>query len=128
MKKIDPVVKKETLFVFLFSLVMSVLMQAVFLILKTWDLTVLYGNLLSLFAGTLNFLLMGLTVQSAVDKDPDDAKKHMKLSQSLRYLLLIAVAALGAALPCFNIIATLLPMFFPRIAVTVRGMTVKKGQ
>ena len=32
---------------------------------------------------------------------------------------------IGAALPCFNTIALLIPQFFPRIGVTIRGLTIK---
>ena len=41
MKKIDATVKKETLYIFAFSFVLSVLMQSVYLILNKWDYTVL---------------------------------------------------------------------------------------
>ena len=122
MKKIDPVVKKETKYIFLCTLIFSALMQAVFLILGKWHLTVLFGNLLGMFAAVFNFFLMGLTVQSAVLKEEKDAKNTLKLSQSYRFLFLIAVAALGVALPVFHSVAVILPLFFPRIAVGIRPM------
>jgi len=38
---------------------------------------------------------------------------------------LTVIAVLGAALPCFNMWAVLIPLFFPRVAVTVRTKFIK---
>ena len=122
MKKVDPVVIKETKYIAYFVLILSLVMQAIFLILKKWDITVLLGNLLSYVAVVLNFLMMGITVQNAVTKDEKDARQALRASQSLRTFFLFAVAALGALLPVFNIWATLVPLFFPRIAIMLRPL------
>ena len=58
--------------------------------------------------------------------EPDEAKKRMKFSQQMRYLMLVVVCVIGAAVPFCNTIAVLVPQFFPRIGVTIRGMTLKK--
>ena len=60
--RLDPTVKKETLYIAAWTAVLSLVMHAVFLALGAWNLSVLWGNLLSLAAGILNFLLLGLTV------------------------------------------------------------------
>ena len=101
-------------------------MQSVFLVLQKWDYTVLLGNLLSGVAVVLNFLFMGITVQKAVEKDEKDARNAMKASQSLRTVFLFVVAVLGAAVPVFNIWATLIPLIFPRIAVSLRPLFDRK--
>lgn len=126
MKKIDKTVRKETLYIFLFTLVMSVFMESVYLIIGKWDYTVLLGNLLGAFAATGNFLIMGITVQNALEKDEKDAKNLMKFSQSLRMFLLFAVALIGHLVPFFNLIAVVIPFIFPRIAVTLRALYIKK--
>ena len=126
MKKLDPTVKKETLYVFLFTIILSVLMQAVYLIIGKWDYTVLLGNLLGVFAATANFLIMGITVQSSLGKDVKEAKNRMKLSQMLRMLMLFAVALIGHFVPAFSLVAVVVPFLFPRIAVTLRAMFIKK--
>lgn len=118
-KKIDSTVLKMTGFVALVTLVLSVLMQAVFLAIGKWNITVLYGNLLGFVTAVTNFFLMGLTVQSAVAKDEKGAKKLVRLSQALRYLMQIAVVAVGYLL-CKEItflIALVVPYLFPSIAV-----------
>lgn len=126
MQKVDETVKRETLYITIFTLVLSVLMQAVFLVLRKWDYTVLLGNILGGGMAILNFFLMGLTVQSAVMDDEKKAKNRMKLSQSGRLLLLFGAAAVGVLAPCFHYIAVLLPLFFPRIAVAFRPLVDKR--
>ncbi len=121
MKKIDPAVRKETVYVALWTLILSVLMQAVFLVLGKWNPTVLSGNALGAFAAVFNFFLMALGVQAAVAKeDAKDGKKVLQLSHSLRLLLLAAFAALGAWLPWFHTVAVLVPLLFPQIGVLFR--------
>ena len=82
MKKIDSTILKETLYIFAVTLIFSALMQSVFLVIGKWNYTILLGNLLGLCGGVGNFFLMGLTVQSALNKAEDDAKKLMKVSTS----------------------------------------------
>lgn len=100
-------------------------MQAVFLIIGQWNYTVLLGNLYGAALAVGNFFLMGLTVQKCLTLEPDEAKKKMKLSQQGRLLMLLVLCMIGAALPCFHTVALLIPQFFPRIGVTVRGLTLK---
>lgn len=126
MKKIDSTVLKETAFVASMTFILSVLLQAVFLIAGRWDYTVLLGNVLGAAAGIGNFFLMGLTVQSSLGLEVKDAKSRMKLSQMLRTLLMFAVAVVGYIVPVFNLITVVIPFLFPRIAVTVRAIMIKK--
>ena len=126
MKKIDPTVKKETLFVAMLTVVFSVFMQAVFLVIGKWDYTVLLGNLLGASAAVANFLIMGLTVQAALGKEQKDAKNMMKLSQMLRMFMLFAVALIGYLVPVFKLVAVVVPFIFPRIAVALRAISIKK--
>ena len=144
MKKIDSVVLRETGYIAIWTVILGVLMEAVFLVLGYFDYTVLLGGLLGVFAAVLNFFLMGLSVQKAVERDRqvgitvnEDAEKPaavhkeaaqvMKLSQSLRMLMMIAFAAIGALAPCFNLIAVLIPFFFPRIAVMLRPIFLNRA-
>ncbi len=121
--KIDPAVRRETGYIALCTLILSAVMEAVFLIAGRWDLPVLLGNILGAAAAVLNFLLMGLTVQKAVDREEAEAKASMKLSQSVRMVMLFAVAAAGVGLSIFNGIAVIVPLFFPRVAVAVQPHT-----
>ena len=125
MAKIDPTVKKETLYIALFVVILSLAMEAVFLVIGKWDLPVLFGNLLGGSFAVLNFFLMGLSLQSAITKDQKDAAATMKFSQTYRMLMLFAVAGVGVLVPVFNMVSTILPLFFPRIAIALKPLVDK---
>lgn len=126
MPKIDKTVKKETGYIALWVLIFSLLMQAVFLVIRKWDVTVLLGNLLGGGLVVLNFLLMGIGVQKAVGKEEKEARDLMKLSQTLRTMMLFVVVVIGVVLDCFHTVAVILPLFFPRVAVAIRPIFMKK--
>ena len=126
MSRIDAVVKRETKYIALFVLLFSVVMEAVFLIIGKWDIYVLFGNLLGGSVAVLNFFLMGLTVQKAVKQEEKDARSSVKASQGLRMFLLIVTAGVGYYVPFFNIIAVLVPLFFPRIAIALKPLVDKE--
>ena len=127
MIKIDKTVKKETFYIAFWVLIFSILMQAIFLVVRQWDYTVLLGNMLSGVLCVVNFLLMGFAVQSAVGKEEKEAKDTMKASQSLRTLLLFVCVAVGVLLDCFNTLSVIIPLFFPRIAIAIHPI-VKGGE
>ena len=120
MRKLDPTVLKESLYILASTLILSLLMQSVFLLVGAWDYKVLLGNILGIAAAVGNFLLMGITVQSALEKEQKEAKSLMKLSQTLRLLLLFVVALVGYLAPIFSTVAVVIPFLFPRLAITVR--------
>ena len=126
MKKLDPVVIKETIYIGVISLIFSAIMQSVFLIIGKWDYTVLLGNLLGYFAIIANFIVMGFGVQKAVTKDEKEAKSVMKISQTYRMLIMFVVAIIGHVVPVFNLIAVVIPFLFPRIAIMLRPIFNKK--
>lgn len=123
--KVDPTVMKETRYIALMVLILSALMQAVYLVIGQWNYTVLLGNLYGAVVAVGNFFLMGLTVQHCLTMEPDEAKKRMKLSQQGRMLMLLVFCVIGGALPFLDTIAVLIPQLFPRVGVTIRGLTMK---
>lgn len=127
MKPIEPAVKKETAYIAGWSLLLSVVMELVFWAVGAMDYTVPLGNLLGVTASLLNFFLMGLTIQKAVGLEEKAASARMKLSQMLRMLMVLVLAVLGLALPCFNTVAVLVPFFFPRIAISFRPLFDRKN-
>ena len=124
--KIDSVVIKETAYIGVWALILSAAMQAVFLLLGKWEYTVLLGNILGAGAAVLNFFLMGITVQIAVVKEEKEARQTVKTSQSLRMLLLMLILVPALVFPCFNPIAAVIPLLFPRIAIIFRQLFDKK--
>ena len=127
MKQIDPAVRKETQYVSLFVLILSALMESVFLMLRRWSLSVLFGNLLGASVAILNFFLMGLTVQKAVGKDPKEARDAVKASQRYRLLLQLIPIVLSLALSAFfHPVCAILPLFFPRVAFALFPLVRRK--
>ena len=152
--KIQPAVKRETKKIALGTGILTVLMIAVFLILRRFDWTVITGALLGYAAAVGNFFLMALTVQKAADEmkpipqpeapedepDPDEdekeaplsedakrGKQRIQLSYTLRMFGLGAIAILGVTLPWFQSVAVLLPMLFPRIVIAVEGLLMNRN-
>ena len=133
MKKINPIVQKETKYIALWVLVFSALMQAVFLILGAllpdypWTLGVLWGNLLGGGAAVGNFFLMAVGVVRAVEKEEKEAKQTLKLSSSMRFLALGLILLVGVLVPVFNTWATIIPLLFPRLAIALRPLFIKQS-
>ncbi|MBQ6255163.1 MAG: hypothetical protein IJJ60_01125 [Clostridia bacterium] len=149
--KVQPAVQAETKKMALGVGVLTVLMIAVFLVIRQFDYTVLLGAALGFAAAVGNFFLMALTVQKVTGDMPvlpkreeeaeetadeekeqplsDEAKqagKQMQLSFLLRMLMLGGVAALAVTAPIFHPWAALLPMLFPRIVIALRSLTENK--
>ncbi len=147
--KIEPAVKAETKKIAIGTGILTVLMIAVFLILRRFDWTVLTGALLGYCATVGNFFLMALTVQHVTGSMPvlpkqetdetedteeekkdqslsDEAKqagKRMQASFLLRMLMIGAVAAIAVTQKqIFNPWAALVPLLFPNILITVRRL------
>ena len=146
--KVQPAVKRETAKIAIGTGILTVLMIAVFLILRRFDWTVVTGALLGYAAAVGNFFLMALTVQKVAadtkplppeeDAQPEDeaaepeekplsedakrGKQRIQLSYTLRMLGMGVIAIVGVALPCFHSVAVLLPMLFPRIVIAVLGL------
>ncbi len=125
MNKINKTVINETKYIAVWTIIFSAVLQSVFLVIGKWDYTVLVGNLLSGLAAVLNFLLMGITVQKAVEKEEKQAKNLIRLSQTYRTIFLLIVTIIGVVLPCFNIWAVIIPLFFVRIAVSLKPLFTK---
>lgn len=126
MKKIDSVVLQETKYIVIWTVIFSVLLQGVFLLIGKWDYTVLLGNFLSSTACVANFLIMGINLSSALQKDEKEAKEAMRASIGIRTFGLFLVIIIGVVMPVFNLFAVIIPLFFPRIAIAIRPFCKKE--
>ena len=127
MKKIDKIVLRETKYIALWTVIFSVIMQAMFLIIGKWDVTVLLGNLLGGVAVILNFFLMGITVQKAVSKEEKEAKSLMRTSQTARLFMMFLFVVIGVTAPIFNTWSSIIPLVFPRIAMALKPIADKRS-
>ena len=128
----DPAVKKETGYTAVWVAVLSLVMEAVFLLVSTWssfnwDFSVLFGNLGGAALAVGNFFLMAVIVSKAIDKGkPEQAAAKVKATASLRLIVVGALAALLIGVFHTNVYATLIPLLFPRIALLFRPMIDRK--
>ena len=147
--KIEPAVQAETKKIAVGTAILTVLMIAVFLVLRQFDWRVLTGAVLGYLATVGNFFAMAMTVQGVTNSMPvlprqeqeeteetdekknaplsDEAKqagKKMQASFVIRMLLIGAIAAIAVTqTQLFNPWAALLPLLFPNILITLRRFT-----
>ena len=123
----DPAVKKETGYIAAWVVLLSLVMEAVFLLIRQWDLSVLFGNLGGAAAAVINFLLMALIVSRAIDKGKaDEAARTVKATATVRLLGMALVCVLLIAVLKTNPFATVIPLLFPRIGIAFRPMIDRK--
>lgn len=71
----------------------------------------------------INFLIMGLSVQSiAATEDQDLAKKKMKVSYSQRMALQLIWVVIAAVAPCFYLVSGILPLLFPSLGIKLTSV------
>ena len=127
MSKMDPAVKKETGYISFWVILLSFMMEAVFLILRKWDLSVLLGNLGGAVAAVGSFFLLAVTVSKAVSSGkPEDAARRVKASAGLRMIGMGGICALMIGVFHTNVYATVIPLLFPRIGLFFRPLIDKK--
>ena len=127
MAGVDPVVRKETGYIAAWVVLLSLLMEAVFLVIRQWDLSVLSGNLGGAALAVGNFFLLAFVVSRAIDRGkPDEAAARVKATAGMRLIGLGALAALLVGVLKTNVFATLIPLLFPRIGIMFRPMIDRK--
>lgn len=77
----------------------------------------LWGNLVCV----ANFWLMGRTAEKAVRRNAKSAQNYMNTMYCLRYLGLFLAMTIAGVLPFLNLIAAAVPLFFPKIIITIKG-------
>ena len=123
----DPAVKKETGYIAVWVVILSLMMEAVFLLLHslkvfTWDLSVLFGNLGGALIAVGNFFLMALIATRIMNRGvatgkPEEAAARVKATTMTRLLGCVLLCVLLIAVFKTNVYATLIPMLFPRIGI-----------
>lgn len=117
----DPAVKKETGYIALWVVLLSLIMEGVFLIIGKWDLSVLFGNLGGAAVAIGSFFLLAVTVSKAVASGkPEQASQRVKASAGLRLIGAGGLCALLIGVFHTNVYATVIPLLFPRIGLFFR--------
>ena len=123
MPGMDPAVKKETGYIAVWVVLLSLVMEAVFLLIRKWDLSVLFGNLGGAVIAIGNFFLMAVTVSKAIEKGkPEEAATRVKATATFRLAGCALLCVLLIAVFKTNLYATVIPLLFPRIGLAFRPM------
>ncbi len=121
MSKLQSASKKEMINVAIYTSVGVVLMWVVMIAIHSvspdklaLDYRIFLSGILGGVVTVANFYLMAVTVQDvAATKDQDQARQKMKLSYSWRMGIQLVWVILVALLPCFQLVAGILPLLFP---------------
>lgn len=83
----------------------------------------IYGNILCMG----NFFFLGKTAQNAVKRrSAKSAQTYMNGMYCLRYFGLFLLLTLAALTHFINLIAAVIPLFFPKIIITIRAFMEKE--
>ena len=121
--KLQPASKKEIKRIALGTGVCDLILLAVLFVLSlegllTFNYTVFLGILVGSCVAVLNFTIMCLTIQRAVNfEDQKHMKAFIQKSYSGRLLMQAGWIVLAFKLSCLNIFAAAIPLLFPNLVI-----------
>ena len=115
---------KETKRIGVGTVIMLVVMLAVYAVLGKFTVGVLLGGLLGSAYALFNFFMLGMTLQKAASMT-DQQMAHMKVrsSYSTRMIGMLILAVVAFALPFVEGIPCLIALLFPRATIFVLQVT-----
>lgn len=115
---------KETKRIAVGTVIMLVVMLAVYAVLGKFTVGVLLGGLLGSAYAIFNFFMLGMTLQEAASMT-DQQMAHMKVrsSYSTRMIGMLILAVVAFALPFVEGIPCLIALLFPRATIFVLQVT-----
>ena len=123
----DPAVKKETGYITFWVVLLSLVMEAVFLLVRKWDFSVLFGNAGGALIAIGNFFLMAMIVSRALEKaKPEEAAARVKATSLIRLAGCALLCVFLIAVLKTNLYATVIPLLFPRIGIAFRPLLDRK--
>ena len=115
---------KETKRIGVGTVIMLVVMLAVYAVLGKFTVGVLLGGLLGSAYAIFNFFLLGMTLQKAASMT-DQQMAHMKVrsSYSTRMIGMLILAVVAFALPFVEGVPCLIALLFPRATIFALQVT-----
>lgn len=115
---------KETKRIGVGTVIMLVVMLAVYAVLGKFTVGVFLGGLLGSAYAIFNFFILGMTLQKAASMT-DQQMAHMKVrsSYSTRMIGMLILAVVAFALPFVEGIPCLIALLFPRATIFVLQVT-----
>ncbi len=125
-------VLKQTGFIAIGQAVGTAIMIGVYVLLKKFDITVIWGALVGNILAVGNFFAMAVIATLAADRaknqDVEGGQKLMKASYPVRLLVLAGVLLLcGLNRQWFDLLALALPLAFVHLTAMLMGFFRKKG-
>lgn len=132
--KLQPASQKELLHISVGTLLCAAVMVGVFALLDRagiypFSLSVIWAALGGSAVAILNFALLCLTVQKVAEMGDNakNARAAMQASYNTRMMLQGVWCVLALVLPCFQAVAGILPLLFPRVAIFLMQRTGRVG-
>ena len=115
---------KETKRIAAGTIIMLVVMLAIYAVLGKFTVGVLLGGLLGSAYAIFNFFMLGMTLQKAASMT-DQQMAHMKVrsSYSTRMISMLILAVVAFALPFVEGIPCLIALLFPRATIFALQVT-----
>ena len=121
--KLQAASKREILRITIGTGICLLIMLAVFFVLSLLDMVkfdyrVLLGGAVGALVAIANFAALCLTIQSAATiEDKKAMKARIQVSYNARLFLQAAWVVAAFLLPCFNVVASALPLLFPTLVI-----------
>ena len=120
----QPTLVRETKRIAVGVCVLIVVMLAVYAAAGRFSAGVALGALLGGAYGVLNFFLLGMTMQKAVQEtDELSARARIRSSYSMRMMGAVIVAVVAFAVPFVEGLPCLIALVFPRITILALQLT-----
>lgn len=75
----------------------------------------------------LNFVILGMSAERAVERPMGAAKRYMFGSYLLRFGIMAGLFIMGIKFSCINLLAAAIPQLYPKFLYTVYASFKKKG-
>ena len=87
----------------------------------------LLGSLFGWLITVLNFVLLCISIQKAMDKEQKQAQVYMQSTYTGRMAILAIAIFIAMTVPFFNWIAMVISLIFTRISITLLNLKKKEG-
>lgn len=84
--------------------------------------SLLLGGVWGNIAAVGNSCLMSITAENALRRGAKSAQRYMNTLYCVRYLGLFLVMTAVGVLPCIDLVTAVVPLFFPRVIITIRTL------
>lgn len=110
------------------TVILSAAMVAVFALLGRFGWDVLWGALLGTAVAVLNFILLSVTVNRALDGGKRGAQTVMGISYLLRLILIAAMVVFAIKSPKIYYVSAVIPLIFPQCVILFLKTRKRKTQ